>query len=219
MQYLEIIGTLVGLLYLYFEYKASIWLWLAGVVMPAIYIFVYYSAGFYADMGINVYYLVASAYGWAMWLRKGSRTECVEAVRETDDSHADESARKEAQGALERPIATTPRRAWLPLLLVFLVFFVLIAWILIRYTDSTVPYGDSFTTALSIVGLWMLAQKYVEQWLVWVAVDVVCAGLYFFKGLYPTAVLYTLYSVIAIFGYFKWLKMMKQQGKYDTIAN
>ena len=66
-QTLEIIGTLVGLLYLWLEYKASIYLWIAGIIMPAIYIFVYYNAGLYADFGINIYYLGAAIYGWMMW--------------------------------------------------------------------------------------------------------------------------------------------------------
>lgn len=66
-QTLEIIGTLVGLLYLWLEYRASIYLWIAGIIMPAIYIFVYYNAGLYADFGINIYYLGAAIYGWTMW--------------------------------------------------------------------------------------------------------------------------------------------------------
>ena len=66
-QTLEIIGTLVGLLYLWLEYRASIYLWIAGIIMPAIYIFVYYNAGLYADFGINIYYLGAAIYGWMMW--------------------------------------------------------------------------------------------------------------------------------------------------------
>ena len=71
MNYLETIGTAVGLAYLWLEYRASIWLWLAGIVMPAIYIFVYYSSGFYADMAVNVYYLGAGIYGWFMWRKRG----------------------------------------------------------------------------------------------------------------------------------------------------
>lgn len=181
---LEMIGAAVGLAYLWLEYRASVWLWLASIIMPAIYIFVYYESGFYADMGINVYYLAASVYGWGVWATKGSREKPM-------------------------PITRTPKKHILPLSAVAVAAFAVIAWILINFTDSTVPYGDSFTTALSIVALWMLARKYVEQWLVWLAVDVVCAGLYFYKGLYPTAGLYALYSVIAVAGYFKWKKMMQ----------
>jgi ABC-type branched-subunit amino acid transport system permease subunit len=95
----------------------------------------------------------------------------------------------------------------LPLGAILAAFFG-IAWILIRFTDSNVPWLDSFTTALSIIGMWMLARKYVEQWWAWIVVDVVCCGLYIYKELYFTSALYGLYSIIAIFGYFKWKQMM-----------
>lgn len=187
-KYLEIAGVLVGLVYLYLEYKASIWLWAASIVMPAIYIFVYYDAGFYADMGINIYYLIAGLYGWVLWVLKGTKEKPM-------------------------PITNTPKREIAPLILIAAVCFAAIAAILVNFTDSDVPYGDSFTTALSIVGMWMLARKYVQQWLVWIVVDVACAALYIYKGLYPTAALYALYSVIAIAGYFKWKKLMTQQNE------
>ena len=96
-------------------------------------------------------------------------------------------------------------------LAVFLVSLVVIAWILIRYTDSTVPWCDSFTTALSIIGMWMLARKYLEQWWVWMVVDVVCVGLYFYKELYFTSALYALYAIIAAFGWVNWKKLMQKQ--------
>ena len=89
--------------------------------------------------------------------------------------------------------------------------FVLIAWVLTEFTNSDVPWSDSFTTALSIVGMWMLARKYVEQWLVWIVVDVVCCGLYVYKELYFTAGLYGLYALIAIGGYKKWIRMMEEE--------
>lgn len=192
---LEIVGTLVGLLYLWLEYRASIYLWIAGIIMPAIYIFVYYDAGLYADFGINIYYLIAAIYGWTMWkygvfLRKKILH------------------RKEEKRAGELPITRMPRRYLLPLTAVFAVTFIAIAWILIRFTDSDVPWLDSFTTALSIIGMWMLARKYVEQWWAWIVVDMVSCGLYISKGLDFTAVLYGLYTIIAIFGFFKWKKMM-----------
>lgn len=68
LNFLEIFGTIVGLVYLWLEYRASIYLWIAGIVMPAIYIFVYYKAGLYADFGINIYYLIAAIYGWFFWM-------------------------------------------------------------------------------------------------------------------------------------------------------
>ena len=77
--------------------------------------------------------------------------------------------------------------------------------------NYNVPWLDSFTTALSIVGMWMLARKYIEQWFAWILVDIVCCGLYIYKDLYFTSALYGLYSIIAIFGYFKWKKIMNMQ--------
>lgn len=196
LNYLEIFGTLVGLIYLWLEYRASIYLWIAGVVMPAIYIFVYYDAGLYADVGINVYYLIAAAYGWAIWM-KGSWSKAKK--------------KKEADAPNELPITHMPLRFYLPVTVVCLIAFLGIAWILISYTDSNVPWLDSFTTALSIIGMWMLARKFVEQWFAWIVVDIVCCGLYIYKELYFTSGLYGLYSIIAIFGYFKWKQMMRAQ--------
>jgi len=83
-----------------------------------------------------------------------------------------------------------------------------IYWLLITFTDSTVPVCDSFTTALSMVAMWALAQKYAEQWLLWLVVDAVCTVLYIYKQIPFTASLYGFYTVMAVLGYRKWLKMM-----------
>ena len=201
LNFLEIFGTIVGLIYLWLEYRANIYLWIAGIVMPAIYIFVYYKAGLYADFGINIYYLIAAIYGWFFWMwghrkKKGQLTTADASIGDTPK---------------DLPIVHTPGKYYLPLFLVFVVSFLGIAWILIEYTDSNVPWLDSFTTALSIVGMWMLARKYVEQWFAWILVDIVCYGLYIYKDLYFTSALYGLYSIIAIFGYFKWKRLMSVQ--------
>lgn len=162
--------------------------------MPAIYINVYYRAGLYADFGINIYFLLASLYGWIVW-KWGKKKQ-----KETSDKDS------ETSGIRHFDRSTLPAVAG-----VFLVLFLLIGWILIQFTDSTVPWLDSFTTAASIIAMWMLAQKQVEQWLVWIVVDLVSSGLYIYKGLYFTAALYTLYAVIALLGYRKWLIIMNQK--------
>ncbi|MBR5135622.1 MAG: nicotinamide mononucleotide transporter [Rikenellaceae bacterium] len=188
---LEIAGVIVGLIYLWLEYRASVWLWAASIVMPAIYIFIYAESGFYADMGINIYYLVASIYGWAAWLRRGD----------------DEQPLK---------ITHTPRKMILPLTVVCASAMVVITYVLVNYTDSTVPYGDSFTTALSIVALYMLARKQAEQWLVWLVVDAVSCALYIYKGIHLTAALYGLYTVLAWIGYRRWIKMIEEDATLPT---
>jgi nicotinamide mononucleotide transporter len=179
----EIIGAVVGLVYLYLEYKADKWLWPVGILMPIIYIIIFYEGKFYADMGINIYYFFAGIYGWIRWTKSESTPE-------------------------ENRIKHTPETYLIPLIITGTLLFALIAFILIRFTDSPVPYGDSFTTAVSIIDMWMLAHKYLEQWWLWFVVNVVSSALYLWKGLYPTAVLFMIYSVISVFGYFRWKKMM-----------
>ena len=183
---LEFVGLIIGLLYLYLEYKANIWLWPVGVIMPLVYIVIFYQSKFYADMGIYIYYFFVSIYGLYI---------CSKSLKQTD----------------EILISHLPRRYLVKLATIFLITFAVIAFVLIRFTDSPVPYGDSFTTSLSILAMWMLAHKYIEQWLLWIVVNIVSTGLYFCKGLDTTAVLFIVYSIIPVFGYFKWKKMMVEQ--------
>lgn len=187
MNYLEVAGILIGLIYLVLEYKASVWLWPVSIAMPAIYIFIYYDAGLYADMGISIYYILASIYGLICWLKGSSGEENDNEVLK---------------------ISHIPGNKYLPLVVVSLLIFTFIGFILSHFTDSTVPWADSFTTALSIIAMWLLARKYVEQWILWIIADIACGVLYFYKSLYLTGLLYILYAVIAVFGYRKWLKMM-----------
>ena len=190
---LELLGVITGIIYLWLEYRANIYLWVAGIIMPAIYIFVYYDAGLYADFGINIYYLLIALYGWFAWKTGFTLTG------------------KKKTTEQELSISYTPRSAWAKITVTYLIAQIAIAWLLINYTDSTVPWADSFTTALSIVGMWMLARKYVEQWWVWCIVDVASSALYVYKELYFTAVLYAVYAIIAIFGYYKWKRMMPNE--------
>lgn len=185
--WLEIVGTIIGFVYLWQEVKASIWLWLTGIVMPAIYTVVFYKSGLYADFGIQVYYIVAALYGFLFW-KFGKKQD------------------------KPLPIVHTSVRQGVILFLITVLVFIPIYLILTKFTDSTVPFYDSATTALSIVALWMLAKKHVEQWFVWIAVDAVSSALYFYKGIYFTAVLYAVYTVVAIYGYKKWNLMEKQQN-------
>lgn len=220
--WLDIVTTILGLIYLVLEYRASIALWVVGIVMPAMDIYLYWSHGLYGDAGMAVYYTLAAIYGYAVWKfgakwkamikRKGSdKKEGASAVSsdKIEAASAVSSDKKEGASAVsssseELPVTFFPRR----LILRTLVFFVL-AWaatyyVLVAYTNSTVPLLDAFTNALSFVGLWALARKYVEQWLFWIAVDVVCCYLYVVKGIPFKAGLYGLYVVIAVMGYWKW---------------
>ena len=189
LRFLDILGFVVGLIYLILEYKASIWLWLASIIMPAIDMVLYYKAGLYADFGMAIYYCLAGVYGYMSW----------KWFKRSDQ-------RSEQRG--ERPVTRYKRAHILPSAAALLLLWFGIWWMLTHWTNSTVPVADAFTTALSIVALWALAQKYAEQWLLWLVVDVVCCILYVRKGIPFKAAIYGLYTVVAIFGYRKWLKMV-----------
>ena len=187
---LDFLGTTLGLLYLILEIRENHWMWVVGSIMPLIYIFVLFDTGLYADCGMEVYYFLAGIYGLLYWLRH-----------------------RTGQGATQRPlpISVTPTRLRLPLLLLALLLWVLLALFLLHATDSTVPWLDALTTALSIIGLWMLSRKYIEQWWVWFIVDAISVGLYLYKGIYGRALLYTIYTLMVYFGYRQWQRRMRQQ--------
>ena len=187
---IEIIGAAIGLIYLYLEYKANVWLWPVGIVMSIFYVVIFFHGKFYADAAIYLYYIGANAYGLFQWTR--SRKQPIE-----------ENGTK-----AELAITHVPLKRILPLAAITVVLWMILYGILKTVTDSPIPLGDAFTTAVSIVAMWMLAQKYLEQWLLWIVVNIVSTILYFWKGLYPTGVLFIVYVVVAVLGYFRWRKEM-----------
>ena len=179
--YIEIFGALTGILYVILEIRQSIWLWPVGLITSAIYIWVFFTSKFYADMGLQTYYVIISIYGWYWWLKGGKRYN-IESL----------------------PVTRAGIKTLIILFTVFVVLFALLWYVLLNYTDSPVPVGDAFTTALSIVATWMLARKIIEHWMLWIIADLVSMGLYIYKGLYPTVVLFAVYTVMAVIGFREW---------------
>lgn len=225
--WLDIVTTILGLIYLVLEYRASIALWVVGIVMPAMDIYLYWSHGLYGDAGMAVYYTLAAIYGYAVWkfgakwkrmLKcKASGAAGSDKALEADGSDkavdvagSDKAVDAAGGSSEELPITFFPRRLILRTLGFFLLAWAATYYVLVAYTNSTVPLLDAFTNALSFVGLWALARKYVEQWLFWIAVDVVCCYLYVVKGIPFKAGLYGLYVVIAVMGYRRWNGLAKK---------
>lgn len=225
--WLDIVTTILGLVYLVLEYRASIALWVVGIVMPAMDIYLYWSHGLYGDAGMAVYYTLAAIYGYAVWKfgakwkrmlkRKASGAAGSDKALDTDGSDkavdvagSDKAVDAAGGSSEELPITFFPRRLILRTLGFFLLAWAATYYVLVAYTNSTVPLLDAFTNALSFIGLWALARKYVEQWLFWIAVDVVCCYLYVVKGIPFKAGLYGLYVVIAVLGYIKWKGLAKK---------
>jgi len=180
--YFELIAAGLGFIAIFLQIKQNIWYWLVSIIMVSMYIYIYIASKLYADMSLQVYYLIISFYGWYMWLFGNKQNH--------------------HRGELKVSRITKEMVAILGIIAMLL--FILIAWILITFTNSDLPYWDSFTTALSFVATWMLARKVLENWLIWIVVDAVSVGIYIYKDLYPTAVLFLFLSVLAIVGYKKW---------------
>lgn len=205
LRLLDILGFVVGIAYLILEYRASIWLWVAGVIMPAIDMVLYYKAGLYADFGMAIYYCIAGVYGFLFW-QFPALSRLFKFSRLRGQSKTEKTPTK-------RPIQHFEKSRILPALAVFLLIWAGIWALLSHATNSTVPITDAFTTALSIVALWALAQKYAEQWLLWFVVDLVCCALYIYKGIPFKAAIYGIYTLFALFGYYKWCNLAKNNAK------
>lgn len=187
--WIEVAGTILSLFYLYFSIKEKLSLWVFGFLSALFYIVVFYNAKFYADMSLQFYYLAVSVYGFVSW-KMG----------------------KLSNGNNHLVIRTTSFTNLIYLSLSALLIFILYYFVLANFTDSPLPIADSLTTALSIVATWMLARKRIEHWLLWIFIDAFSAVLYIQKELYTTAVLFVIYTIMAIVGYYSWRKMMRKEG-------
>lgn len=203
---IEIIGFVTGLFYLWWEYRVDSKVWLASMVMPLIGLWLYYRKGLYADFTINIYYLVISVYGYWVWTRKTHLSASAEAGSRTGQDNNVQSGH--TVPALQRMSASVIAGS----VAVVALLWAAIWWGLVTFTDSQVAVADAFTTAMSVVGLWLLARKYVEQWLVWLVVDMVSSGLYCYKQIYFYCILYAIYSVVAVFGYLRWRRLYQTQS-------
>ena len=185
--WIEVTGVLISLTYLYFSVKQKIWLWLFGFLSALFYIYIYFSNRLYADMGLQFYYVAISIYGWISWRMKTNNDDEIRSLE-----------------------TTRIKKSLYPwLIFCFIALTLVIYQILDRFTDSDIPFWDAFTTAGGIIGTWMLARKYLENWLVWIVVDSVSIVLYIYKGLFATTVLFIVYTIIALIGYMSWLKQLK----------
>lgn len=187
IQILEIAGTILGLIYLYYEYRASSSLWIVNIIMSAIYVLIYFSEGIYALGCLSIYNIVAAIYGILVW--KYSKT----------------SEQKEL------PISSIPKKVLVNSSLVMVVLSAALIYVLHTISDSgNLLYNtlDGLASAATIISLYWLAKKYKEQWFGWIFVNFISVILYLLTNLYFTAALYTLYIVVAIAGYRQWTKLM-----------
>ncbi len=183
--WLEFVAVILGVLSVWFARKENIWVYPTGIVNVLIYVYLCFAAGLYADMGINSFYFVMSVYGWYKWTH-----------RDVLDH--------------QLPISSLSKSGWAMNLGATVVFYFIIRFILIHYTDSKVPDFDSFTTAIFIVGMWLMAIKKIENWLFWIAGDALVIPLFAYKGLAFTVFQYLVFLVLAIMGFIEWKRRQQK---------
>jgi len=181
--YLEILAVFFGILSVWFARKENIWVYPTGIINVLIYVYLCFFAGLYADMAINGFYFVMSVFGWYNWSRRDESLQHV-------------------------PISSLGMKQWFFYSLLIVIAFGIIYYVLLNFTDSTVPLFDSFTTSLFIVGMWLMAIKKIENWLLWIFGDLLVIPMFSIKGLAFTSIQYIVFLVLAVMGYMEWRKRL-----------
>lgn len=190
--WLQIVGVVLGLLYLILEYKASIWMWLAGMAMTLFYIVIFFDSQLYASMGIYIYFLIMSIYGWGVWILRNKKAKEDTAVAS---------------------IKRMPIRYLIYILVAIALVAVILFFILDHFTLNVleISIGDAVTTSLNIIALYMAAQKWAEQWLLLIPANLISAMLLFHQNDHISGILFIVYFVSSIFGFFNWKKLAKEK--------
>lgn len=202
----EIIAALFGFLCVAFYISRSMWSWPTGLVQVALYIVVFWRAKLYADMVLHIIYVVLQLYGWWEWAESQSRP----------NPFVDKSGNKEAEreSVGNRDEITVQRMSSIEVfgtLVITGVLTILIACLLRIYTDGKSPEMDAFVSATSLVSQFLLARRYLENWISWIVVDTVAVGLFWSRGLYPTSVLYGIFWIMAWVGLYTWFNAARSQ--------
>lgn len=183
MDPLEGIAVVTGMLSVWFAKNENILVYPTGIISVLIFVYILAHNKLYGDMGINAYYFIMSVYGWYNWTRKDNERHVI---------HISKSSFKENVYSF----------------LIFLLFFISLIIVLKGYTDSDVPFIDSFTTALFFVAMILMARKKIENWIAWIIGDLISIPLYFYKGLVLTSIQFLVFLGLAIAGYLSWKNSM-----------
>jgi nicotinamide mononucleotide transporter len=215
--FIEIFGAVTGIIFVFLEIRQNIWLWPVGLVTSAVYIWVFFTSKFYADMSLQGYYLVISCLGWYWWTRGKKRRLRSKATKFREAEGGDvEKLRIEETETKELQVTRLKLSTGIMLALVFFLLYIIMWFVLTRLTDSPVPVRDSFITSLSIIATWMLARKIYEHWFLWIVVNFVSAVFFLTRGLYPTVILYTVYGIMSFVGLVAWKKTIKADGHFNV---
>jgi nicotinamide mononucleotide transporter len=190
---LEVFGFLTGAACVFLQVRENIWNWPLGIANNLMFMVLFWQSKLYADAGLQIFFMSISIYGWWKWLYGGK----------------DHSA---------LTVAHTTRALGWKLAGMTVASAVAIYFLLRRFSDSDVPYGDATTTAMSLTAQFMLGRKLIENWLLWIAANMLYIGLYCYKRLYLTAFLYVIFSVMCVMGYKGWKKSLAASDATAAVA-
>ncbi|MDH3651022.1 MAG: nicotinamide riboside transporter PnuC [Saprospiraceae bacterium] len=188
---MEIVAVVFGLLNVYLLTKQNIWAWPCGLVMVTLYAFIFFDAKLYSDFILHLVYIILNVYGWFYWLRGGSREDNL-------------------------PVTIMNTRQRVSWLISMFIGFLLWGFFMSTTTDADYPYPDAFTTVLSLVAQYLLARKKLENWILWITVDLVAINLYLLKSLYFTSGLYFCFLILCLYGIRSWKKSMAEIPGTET---
>jgi len=175
----EWIAVLFALGYLLLAVRQNAWCWACAIASSAIFLVLFARGGLVMQSALQVFYIAMGAYGWWAWRRGSGEGATLPVARWRSGQHAISIVALLAASAVN-------------------------GWIVARSQGGWVPYVDAFVAWVSVLATWMVARKVLENWLYWIVVDSVAAALYWTQGFHATAVLFVVYVVIAIKGYFAW---------------
>ena len=184
MSLTEILGFVTGAASVWLAAKDNVWNWPIGIANSVFFLFLFFTAGLYANSALQIFYVVIGFYGWYEWLRGGEEKT-------------------------ELNISRTPRSALPYLIAAGLIGTIVLTIVLDRLAGSTAPLWDGLTTALSLVAQYMLARKWLENWWVWISADVIYIVLYAYTGLILTSVLYVVFLTMCVIGYRHWRRTLR----------
>ena len=189
---IELLGAIIGLVYVILEYRASWWLWIAGIVMSLFYIYIWAEVNCYAWALTYLYYLGANIYGIIVWKRNSN-----------ESSYSG--------------ISNLPKKYYAKLSALTVCLTLFIFFIIYNFTETKIPICEAFSTALSVIGMWLLTKKYLQHWHIWLVVNAIYAIANFWLGLYFSSLLFAIYFVVSIIGLVRWRKLCDFRDCHDWV--
>ena len=185
---LEITAIIFGLLSVWFAKKDNIWVFPTGIINTTIYVYLLWKWELLGDMMINFYYVVMSIYGWYHWTRKKG---------------------DEVQFPISR--MTTTEKKWSIIIFLLTIVFVVVVYRIFGKFTPWISYVDTLVTGIFFVGMWLMAKRKIENWILWIIGDIISIPMYFYKGYSFTSIQYFIFTIIAIYGYLEWKKTLQQK--------